>query len=108
MITASFVSHTLPYSSYCSTASIVYETFLFGLMMIGAAKSGKADGFSDMTLVTVLVRDGTFAYLGVFCAWAFMTSSLWPYLIGLFAVVMLLNTILFTMAPTTLVLLGFP
>ncbi|TBU39478.1 hypothetical protein BD309DRAFT_969638 [Dichomitus squalens] len=72
-----------------STASIVFETFLFSLMMIGVAKSGKRDGFSDTTLVTVLVRDGTVAYIGIF-------------------LVMLLNTILFTMAPTTLVLLGFP
>ncbi|KAI1783215.1 hypothetical protein LXA43DRAFT_357012 [Ganoderma leucocontextum] len=71
-----------------STASIVYETFLFGLMMVEVTKGGK-DDFGDATLMTVLVRDGTLAYVGIFS-------------------VMLLNTILFTMAPTTLVLIGFP
>ncbi|KAM5533502.1 hypothetical protein V8D89_012839 [Ganoderma adspersum] len=71
-----------------STASIVYETFLFGLMMVGVTKSGK-DNFGDATLMNVLVRDGTLAYVGIF-------------------MVMMLNTILFTMAPTTLVLIGFP
>ena len=49
----------------CSTASIVYETFLFGLMMMGVLRGGK-DGFGDATLLDIVVRDGTAAFLGVF------------------------------------------
>ncbi|KAH9851308.1 hypothetical protein C2E23DRAFT_733276 [Lenzites betulinus] len=71
-----------------STASIVYESFLFVLMMykiLGGAK----DGFSDTTLLNSLVRDGAVAFISVYT-------------------IMLTNTILFTMAPSTLVTLGFP
>ena len=55
----------MPLLQRCSTASIVYETFLFGLMMVGVTKSGK-DNFGDATLMNVLVRDGTLAYVGIF------------------------------------------
>ncbi|KAI0830307.1 hypothetical protein BC628DRAFT_1313246 [Trametes gibbosa] len=71
-----------------STASVVYESFLFGVMMYGIIRGAK-EGFSNTTLLNSLVRDGAVAFLGVF-------------------MVMLMNTILFTMAPSTLVTLGFP
>ncbi|KAI0369353.1 hypothetical protein BV20DRAFT_1122220 [Pilatotrama ljubarskyi] len=71
-----------------STASIVYEAFLFGLMMYGVIRSAKY-GFSDTTLLNTLVRDGAVAFTAIFS-------------------VMLMNTILFTLAPSTLVTLGFP
>ncbi|KAI0744527.1 hypothetical protein C8Q76DRAFT_700025 [Earliella scabrosa] len=71
-----------------STASIMYETFLFGLMMVGVIRGSKI-GLSDTALLRVIVRDGAMAFVGIY-------------------LVMLLNTILFTMAPTTLVTLGFP
>ena len=51
--------------AHTSTASIVYETFLFGLMMVGVARGGK-DGFADSTLASVLVRDGSLAFLGIY------------------------------------------
>ncbi|KAI0742934.1 hypothetical protein C8Q80DRAFT_1330316 [Daedaleopsis nitida] len=72
-----------------SSASIIFETFLFGLMIVGVIKGGN-DGFANTTLMQVVVRDGILAFIGIN------------------AVVMLLNTVLFTMAPTTLVTLGFP
>ncbi|OJT11320.1 hypothetical protein TRAPUB_12195 [Trametes pubescens] len=71
-----------------STASIVYESFLFGLMMYGILRGGK-DAFSDTTLLNALVRDGAVAFIAIF-------------------LVMSMNTILFTLAPSTLVTLGFP
>ncbi|KAI0698181.1 hypothetical protein C8T65DRAFT_660965 [Cerioporus squamosus] len=71
-----------------STASIVFETFLFGLMMVGVIRGAK-EGYADTLLLRVLVRDGAIAFAGLF-------------------LVMLLNTILFTLAPTTLVTVGFP
>ncbi|KAI0633044.1 hypothetical protein C8Q77DRAFT_1059067 [Trametes polyzona] len=71
-----------------STASIVYEAFLFGLMMYGIIRGAK-DGFSNTTLLNSLVRDGAVAFLAIF-------------------LVMLMNTILFTLAPSTLVTMGFP
>ena len=49
----------------CSTASIVYETFLFGLMMMGVLRGGR-DNFGDATLLDIVVRDGTAAFFGVF------------------------------------------
>ncbi|KAI0331374.1 hypothetical protein GY45DRAFT_1301126 [Cubamyces sp. BRFM 1775] len=73
---------------FYSTASIVYEAFLFGLMMYGIIRGAK-EGFSDTTLLNALVRDGAVAFLAIF-------------------MVMLMNTILFTLAPSTLVTLGFP
>ncbi|RDX41611.1 hypothetical protein OH76DRAFT_1411996 [Lentinus brumalis] len=73
---------------FFSTASIVYETFLFGLMMVGVIRGGK-EGFADTLLLRVLIRDGAIAFAGLFA-------------------VMLTNTILFTLAPTTLVTVGFP
>ncbi|KAI9058733.1 hypothetical protein FKP32DRAFT_1218284 [Trametes sanguinea] len=71
-----------------STASIVYEAFLFGTMMYGVIR-GKKEGFSDTTLLDALIRDGAIAFTAIFA-------------------VMILNTILFTLAPSTLVTLGFP
>ncbi|KAI8990363.1 hypothetical protein BD414DRAFT_528369 [Trametes punicea] len=71
-----------------STASIVYEAFLFGMMMYGIIRGSK-EGFSDTTLLNALVRDGAVAFLAIF-------------------LVMLMNTILFTLAPSTLVTVGFP
>ncbi|RPD63390.1 hypothetical protein L227DRAFT_599067 [Lentinus tigrinus ALCF2SS1-6] len=71
-----------------STASIVFETFLFGLMMVGVIRGSK-EGVAETLLLRVIVRDGAIAFLGVFLA-------------------MVLNTILFTLAPTTLVTVGFP
>ncbi|EIW56438.1 uncharacterized protein TRAVEDRAFT_21615 [Trametes versicolor FP-101664 SS1] len=70
-----------------STASIVYESFLFGLMMYGILRGGK-DAFSETTLVNAL--------------------SFEPYAKPRLVVVMSMNTILFTLAPSTLVTLGFP
>ncbi|KAI0758944.1 hypothetical protein C8Q74DRAFT_1300993 [Fomes fomentarius] len=73
-----------------SCASIVYETFLFSLMMLGVIRGpGAKEGLSDTALLKVIVRDGMMAFIGIF-------------------LVMLLNTLLFTMAPTTLVTVGFP
>ncbi|OSD06664.1 hypothetical protein PYCCODRAFT_1450026 [Trametes coccinea BRFM310] len=71
-----------------STASIVYEAFLFAMMMYGLIRAAK-EGFSDTTLVNALVRDGAVAFIAIFA-------------------VMIMNTILFTLAPSTLVTLGFP
>ncbi|KAH9931616.1 uncharacterized protein BXZ73DRAFT_47168, partial [Epithele typhae] len=71
-----------------STASIVYETFLLGMMLLGVLR-GEKDGYASATLLDVLVRDGTITFVGIF-------------------MVMLLNTVLFTLAPTTLVTLGIP
>ncbi|KAI0673168.1 hypothetical protein C8Q78DRAFT_1166511, partial [Trametes maxima] len=71
-----------------STASIVYEAFLFGLMMYGVVKGAK-EGFSDTMLLNTLIRDGAVAFIAIFS-------------------IMLTNTILFTLAPSTLVTLGFP
>ncbi|CDO68737.1 hypothetical protein BN946_scf184989.g3 [Trametes cinnabarina] len=71
-----------------STASIVYEAFLFVLMMYGVIR-GTKEGFSDTTLMNELVRGGAVAFVAVFS-------------------VMIMNTILFTLAPSTLVTLGFP
>lgn len=51
--------------SFCSTASIVYESFLFGLMMYGILRGGK-DAFSDTTLLNALVRDGAVAFIAIF------------------------------------------
>ena len=49
-----------------SSASIAYETYLFGLMMVGVLKSGK-DGYGNSeTLLDILIRDGTLGFLGVF------------------------------------------
>ncbi|KAI0772332.1 hypothetical protein BD413DRAFT_623043 [Trametes elegans] len=74
---------------FYSTASTVYEAFLFGLMMYGVLR-GTKDGFhSDTLLLSTLVRDGAAAFIAVF-------------------LVMIMNTILFTLAPSTLVTLGFP
>lgn len=59
-----------------STASIVYESFLFGLMMIGVIRGDK-EGFSDTALLTVLVRDGAIAFIGVFCTYASTSWMIW-------------------------------
>lgn len=53
--------------AHTSTASIVYETFLFSLMVFGVLIHGK-DGLKSMSLLEILVRDGTVAFVGVFRA----------------------------------------
>ena len=49
-----------------STASIMYETFLFGLMMVGVIRGSKI-GLSDTALLRVIVRDGAMAFVGIYC-----------------------------------------
>ncbi|OBZ73548.1 hypothetical protein A0H81_06540 [Grifola frondosa] len=71
-----------------STVSVVYETFLFVLMMVKMIHNAKY-GWSDTALMAVLVRDGAGAFLAIFLA-------------------MILNTLLFTLAPASLVTVGFP
>ena len=75
-------------------------------MMMGVLRGGK-DGFGDATLLDIVVRDGTAAFLGVFSEYRlrFDSSSCSQ---SVAAVAMLLNTILFTLGPTTLVTIGFP
>ncbi|OCH84770.1 hypothetical protein OBBRIDRAFT_891584 [Obba rivulosa] len=71
-----------------SVVSIAYETFLFGLTIARYVKA-MHDGWSDVILLAVLVRDG---------AWAF----------AIIFIIMVVNALLFTIAPATLAAIGFP
>ncbi|CAL1708310.1 unnamed protein product [Somion occarium] len=71
-----------------SIASIVYEAFLFTLAVV-KLWSARKDGFERTTLLKVLVRDNMWTFAAIL-------------------VVMIGNTILFTIAPATLAALGFP
>ena len=66
-------SHTSKYVGN-STASIVYEAFLFGLMMYGVIRGAK-EGFSDTMLLNALVRDGAVAFLAIFGEWPSITAN---------------------------------
>ncbi|EMD39433.1 hypothetical protein CERSUDRAFT_113079 [Gelatoporia subvermispora B] len=71
-----------------SAVSIIYETFLFGLTMARYVKAMR-NGWSDVALLSVLVRDGAWAFVIIF-------------------IIMIINTLLFTIAPATLAAIGFP
>jgi len=71
-----------------SAASIIYETFLFGLT-VGRYVKAMRDGWSDVAILTILVRDGAWAFVIIFA-------------------IMVANTLLFTIAPATLAAIGFP
>ena len=86
----------------------MFETFLFALMMVGIIRG---TGFGDTTMVKVLVRDGMLAFVGLFCTCVHLSTRVRPSLtpdLTRLTVTMLLNTLLFTLAPTTLVTVGFP
>ncbi|KAI0787233.1 hypothetical protein BC629DRAFT_1515776 [Irpex lacteus] len=71
-----------------SITSIVFESFLFGLAMF-RYWTAHSQGWQQVTLFQVLIRDNMWTFLIIFVA-------------------NLTNTVLFTLAPTTFANMGFP
>ncbi|KAK7685362.1 hypothetical protein QCA50_011727 [Cerrena zonata] len=71
-----------------SVTSILYEAFLFILAIVKFRSASKI-GLAKISLLRVLVRDNMWTFLAIL-------------------VVMIMNTVLFTIAPATLAAIGFP
>lgn len=87
-------------------ASVVYESFLFGLTVYKYL-SAKKEGWAGSSLLMVLVRDGLWAFALVLSMYMPLSMHVQGKLTSR-KVAMIANTLFFTIAPATLAALGFP